>query len=88
VDGRGSIQFINAVLIIVIKSLKSWQVLILQFWRRRPGRPGRKCNQLLDDFKGIRILEYEERGNTRSNTTIPLLPENIGTDNGSNCSIR
>jgi hypothetical protein len=55
---------------------------------KRPGRPGRRCNQLRDVFKGNRRLKFEERGNTRSNIMIPLLPENFGTDSGSNCSIR
>jgi hypothetical protein len=72
----------------VIKGLKSWQVLILQFGQKRPGRPGRRCNQLLDDFKENRRLEFEESGNTRSNIMIVLLPENDGTDNGTKCSIR
>jgi hypothetical protein len=63
-------------------------VLILQFGRRRPGRPGRRCKQLLDDFKGNTRLEFEVKGNTRSNIMIPLLPENVGTDNVSTCSIR
>jgi hypothetical protein len=62
--------------------------LTLQFGRRRPERSGRRCNQLLDDFKGKRRLESEVTGNTRSNIMIPLLSQNVGTDNDSKCSIR